>query len=183
MSSIFPAVKWFCCKALVRKLLVVCLSTHPTPAHSRPTPTWQLTPDCCNVSDHLWHVSCQQELQRQRADYEARKKMAGKLRQELEKEEIGDREREERRRTAIRVQEEQKALLEARRKGDNRWRYLEHDKNLNATAVSWPRPAPHCEHIGCCGNTVGVVVWCVHVFVWMQLVSLISLGSQTVPSL
>lgn len=55
--------------------------------------------------------SVSQELQRQKQDYENRKKIAEQLRIQQEEEE----EREQRRRAAQRIQDEQRALLDKQR--------------------------------------------------------------------
>ncbi|XP_067669106.1 DISP complex protein LRCH3-like isoform X2 [Haliotis asinina] len=55
------------------------------------------------------------ELIRQKADYERRKKVAEQIRRQQEEEEVKNDEKEERRRAAIKVQEEQRALIERQR--------------------------------------------------------------------
>ncbi|XP_067669113.1 leucine-rich repeat and calponin homology domain-containing protein 1-like isoform X9 [Haliotis asinina] len=56
-----------------------------------------------------------EELIRQKADYERRKKVAEQIRRQQEEEEVKNDEKEERRRAAIKVQEEQRALIERQR--------------------------------------------------------------------
>ncbi|XP_046581328.1 leucine-rich repeat and calponin homology domain-containing protein 2-like isoform X11 [Haliotis rubra] len=56
-----------------------------------------------------------EELIRQKADYERRKKVAEQIRRQQEEEEVKNDEKEERRRAAIKVQEEQRAVIERQR--------------------------------------------------------------------
>ncbi|XP_021371747.1 leucine-rich repeat and calponin homology domain-containing protein 3-like isoform X2 [Mizuhopecten yessoensis] len=72
----------------------------------------QLTPDTpVAVQAQGFDDQISRELQRQKSDYERRKKMAEQLRMQQEQED----EKEQRRRAAIRLQEEQRALLDRQR--------------------------------------------------------------------
>ncbi|XP_041349967.1 leucine-rich repeat and calponin homology domain-containing protein 2-like isoform X9 [Gigantopelta aegis] len=77
-----------------------------------------------STTDSIEKCGWSEELQRQKLEYERRKKMAEQLR--LQQQE--DDEREERRRTAVRLQEEQQAVMERQR--DDQQRQMEEAKMM-----------------------------------------------------
>ncbi|ESO96640.1 hypothetical protein LOTGIDRAFT_202018, partial [Lottia gigantea] len=87
-------------------------SHHPqplSPVNEPPTPT-NLVPPSQLLTPPGHEDEFTRELQRQKSDYDRRKKLAEQIRIQQEEEE-----REERRRAAVKIQEEQKLLLEKQR--------------------------------------------------------------------